>query len=217
MKKALLIIAIVLGSMNAFAQNLDKNEAKQIKAFLSAPAKEGTNAQALKVSDMNAIASIEGVTVENGHVTAIEWKDKKLGGELNLSNFSALTKVDVSRNELTGINVSNCGALVDFNAGRNKITNADFSGCANLQKVSVYKNRLSDITLDNTPLLNNLNVSNNLFVELNVSNNFNLKTLNCQGCHLESLNVSGCTALKNLYCGYNNSDRGGKIFKAEHG
>lgn len=107
MKKALLIIAIMLGSVAAFAQSLDKNEAKQLKAFLSEPAKEGTNASALKVSDLNAIASIEGVTVENGHVTAIEWKDKKLGGTLNLANFKALTKVDVSRNELTSLSVAN--------------------------------------------------------------------------------------------------------------
>lgn len=39
MKKALLIIAIMLGSVAAFAQSLDKNEAKQLKAFLSEPAK----------------------------------------------------------------------------------------------------------------------------------------------------------------------------------
>ena len=36
MKKALLIIALMLGSVAASsAQNLDKNEAKQLKAFLS--------------------------------------------------------------------------------------------------------------------------------------------------------------------------------------
>ncbi|WP_300887199.1 hypothetical protein, partial [uncultured Duncaniella sp.] len=79
MKKALLIIAVMLGSMSAFAQNLDKNEAKQLKAFLSEPSREGTNASALKVSNINNLTSIEGVTIENGHVTAIEWKDKKLG------------------------------------------------------------------------------------------------------------------------------------------
>ena len=104
MKKALLIIAVVLGSMTAFAQNLDKNEAKQLKAFLN----EGNNATELKVANPNAIASVEGVTVENGHVTAISWKDKKLSGALNLTGFKALNKVDVSRNNLTSINVSGC-------------------------------------------------------------------------------------------------------------
>lgn len=38
MKKALLMIALVLGCTTAFAQKLDKNEAKQLTAFLSQPA-----------------------------------------------------------------------------------------------------------------------------------------------------------------------------------
>ena len=111
MKKALLIIAVVLGSMTAFAQNLDKNEAKQLKAFLT----EGTNASALKANP-KSLGSIEGVTVSNGHVTAIQWKDKKLTGALDLSGFKALTKVDVSRNHLTSLDVSDCPALEQLNA-----------------------------------------------------------------------------------------------------
>ena len=48
MKKALLMIALMLGSVTAFAQKIDKNEVKQLKAFLSQPAeKGGTNATAL--------------------------------------------------------------------------------------------------------------------------------------------------------------------------
>ena len=71
MKKALLIIALMLGSVAASsAQNLDKNEAKQLKAFLSEPSRDGTNASALKVSNIGSFGSIEGVTVENGHVTS---------------------------------------------------------------------------------------------------------------------------------------------------
>lgn len=50
MKKALLMIALMLGSVTAFAQN--KNEVKQLQAFLSQPAeKGGTNATALKITD----------------------------------------------------------------------------------------------------------------------------------------------------------------------
>ena len=96
MKKILLMITLMLGCMTVFAQKIDKNEAKQIKAFLSQPAeKDATNAAALKVTDMNNVAAIEGIKVENGNITSIEWKDKKLAGNLNLSGFSALTKVDV--------------------------------------------------------------------------------------------------------------------------
>nr|MDE6418594.1 hypothetical protein [Duncaniella sp.] len=133
MKKALLMIAVLLGSSTAFAQNLDKNEAKLMKAFLSEPAKEGTNAQALKVADLKDLTSIEGVTIENGHVTAIDWKDKKLGGTLDLAGFKALTKVDVSRNDLTSLTVAGCANLTDLNASRNKLAEINLDNCAALQ------------------------------------------------------------------------------------
>ena len=92
MKKALLMFALLLGiSSTAFAQKMDKNEVKQLQSFLSQAAENGgTNAQALQVSDINAIAAIPGITVDGGHVTAIEWKDKKLAGSLDLSGFMNL-------------------------------------------------------------------------------------------------------------------------------
>ncbi|MDE7467912.1 MAG: hypothetical protein K2M61_06110, partial [Muribaculaceae bacterium] len=75
MKKVALFLAIALGAMSASAQNIAKNELKQLQAFLAQPAAEATtNAEALKISDTKNVASWEGVTVENGHVTAIEWK-----------------------------------------------------------------------------------------------------------------------------------------------
>ena len=121
MKKALIMIAIMLGaSTAAFAQNINKSEAKQLKAFLAQTAENGeSNAQALKIYDLNQLASVEGVTVVNGHVTAIEWKDKKLAGSLDLSGFQALEKVDVSRNKISAINVSNTPSLSQLNVSRN--------------------------------------------------------------------------------------------------
>ena len=184
MKKALLMIALMLGSVTAFAQN--KNEVKQLQAFLSQPAeKGGTNATALKITDIKSPATWEGVTVANGRVTAIEWKDKHLAGTLDLSGFTALTKVDVSRNAITSISVAGDAALVELNASRNKLSTLTLDGNAALTKLTVYRNRLTDLDIAGTPLLENLNCSNNLFVELSVANATNLKTLNCQGCHID--------------------------------
>lgn len=42
MKRVLLILAVVFGCTAVFAQKLDKNEARQLKAFLAAPAAEAT-------------------------------------------------------------------------------------------------------------------------------------------------------------------------------
>ena len=45
----------MLGCMTVFAQKIDKNELKQLQAFLAQPAeKDATNAQALKIADMKA-------------------------------------------------------------------------------------------------------------------------------------------------------------------
>lgn len=91
MKKIALFLAVAICGVAASAQNLAKNEAKQLQAFLAQPAQEAaTNAEALKVTDTRNLAAIEGITVQNGHVTAIDFKGKKLAGVLDLSGFTAL-------------------------------------------------------------------------------------------------------------------------------
>ena len=166
MKKALLMIAVMLGSVTAFAQNLDKNELKQLKEFLSQPSAEAgkTNAEALKIHNLNAPASWEGVTIQDGHVTAIKWSDKKLAGDFSLTGFKVLSSLDVSRNSLSSIDTKGNSNLTEVNAYRNKITAANFEGNIKLQKLNIYRNRLTDIDITDTPLLSNLNISNNLIV-----------------------------------------------------
>ena len=57
MKKAVLLIAVAFRSTMAFAQNINKAELKQLKTFLAAPAeKDATNAQALKITNINIIS-----------------------------------------------------------------------------------------------------------------------------------------------------------------
>ena len=47
MKKSIFMMALVLGCTSAFAQNIAKNELKQLQSFLAQPAqKEATNAKA---------------------------------------------------------------------------------------------------------------------------------------------------------------------------
>ncbi len=204
MKKVALLFAVTVCSMAVNAQKIDKNEMKQLQAFLSAPAeKDATNAQALKITDVNAPSTWEGVTVENGHITKIDWKGKKLAGALNLQGFKALTSVDVSRNALTSVSVAGDAALTELNVSRNKITNIDVTDVTALVKVSVNNNRLTEFNLTGVDALENLNIAANHLTALDLSYAKSLKTLNCQSNDLESLSVVDCKALKNLYCGYN--------------
>ena len=79
MKRMFLMTAVMIGFLTAFAQKIDNNEAKALQAFLNQPAeKHATNAQALQVTNFNDVSSIDGVTVVNGHVTEINWKNKGL-------------------------------------------------------------------------------------------------------------------------------------------
>ncbi len=74
-------------------------------------------------------------TVENGHITAINWKDKKLAGTLDLSGFDALQKVDVSRNRLTGFTADGDGVLTELNVSRNRLTEFSIENCPQISKL----------------------------------------------------------------------------------
>lgn len=151
MKKAVLLITLALSSVMVFAQRIDKNELKQLKNFLSQPAeKDATNAQALKITDLNAPATWEGVTIEGGHVTEIKWKDKKIAGVLDLSGFDNLRSVDVSRNKITSLSVAGDQMLTQLNASRNRLSEVNLDNCIALEKVSLNNNRITDIEIANT-------------------------------------------------------------------
>ncbi|MDE6242608.1 MAG: hypothetical protein K2M14_01205, partial [Muribaculaceae bacterium] len=201
MKRIALFLAAALATVGVFAQNLNKNELKQLQAFLNEPAKEAaTNAEALKITDLKAPATWEGITIANGHVTDIKWNDKKLGGALNLAGFSALQTVDVSRNAITSLTVANDAALTELNASRNKITEVNLSGCGALVKLNLNNNRISEFALEAVPFIKTINIASNNLVDLNLASSSTLEYLNCQSNRLENLSVSNCTSLKTLYC-----------------
>jgi hypothetical protein len=151
MKKMILLFTIVLSSMMVYAQSPNAKEVKAIQVFLNQPSADGTtNAQALGVNVSNP-ADWNGVTWSGGNVVAIDWKDKKLAGVLNLENFKKLKSVDVSRNQLTGLSVSGSAVLSELNANRNRLTQLKVDGCTELAKLSVYHNRLLDLEVPVAP------------------------------------------------------------------
>ena len=88
-----------------WSQNLSKNEAKSLQAFINQPAaKGGNNGQALGFAGGN-VASLPGITISDGHVTEIKWDNKELAGSLDLTNFPSLQKIDVSGNKLTSLTI----------------------------------------------------------------------------------------------------------------
>ena len=104
MKKTLftLLTFMFCAAICSQAQRISKDELKSLQVFLNQPAVEAsTNAEALKISNINNPASWEGVKIENGNITEIHWSNKKLAGTLNLSGFKNLQKIDISKNKIT--------------------------------------------------------------------------------------------------------------------
>ena len=183
MKRVFIMLAVVLGSAGMlFAQKSNQKEVKQLQNFLQQTSAKGdANYIRLGITDIQNPATWKGVVWSDGRAISIEWKDKELAGELDLTGFTALQKVDCSRNQLTGIEVSGCTALNTLNVSRNKLSELTIDNCPALVKLDCYKNRLTDLSLSGLPGLKNLNCSNNLFVDLNVNGAQQLQSLNEQG------------------------------------
>ena len=145
MKRTALLMATLAVVGCAWSQNLNKAEAKALQNFAAQTSAVGnTNADVVNFTGNNVV-NMPGVTVENGHVTAIKWNKKDLSGVLDLTNFPNLVSVDVSDNKLTALNVTNAPALVTLNASKNRLKEVTLSGVDQLQVLELNKNRISEI------------------------------------------------------------------------
>ena len=107
MKRVFIMLAVVLGSAGMlFAQKSNQKEVKQLQNFLQQTSAKGdANYIRLGITDIQNPATWKGVVWSDGRAISIEWKDKELAGELDLTGFTALQKLDCSSNQLTGIEV----------------------------------------------------------------------------------------------------------------
>ena len=98
-----------------------------MQAFLNQTSEKGvSNAQALQINDLTTVATWHGVSIDNGHVVAIDWKDKRLAGRLDLSGFTALKSLDVSHNWLSAVMLTGCSSLIDVNVSHNILTDIEY-------------------------------------------------------------------------------------------
>ena len=93
--------------------------------------------------DLDDPSTWEGVTWnDNGNVESIDFSFKDLTGALDLSDFSSLTSVDITGNNLTSINLDNCSSLEEIDCSFNKLTSLDLSDCTSLTSVTCCYNYL---------------------------------------------------------------------------
>ena len=77
-------MSLLVATFAVSAQNLAKNEAKALNAFLSQTSAKGSLNGAALEWNSNNLSDCPGLKVENGHVTEIDLHGKDLAGSLDL-------------------------------------------------------------------------------------------------------------------------------------
>lgn len=141
----------------------------------------------------------DGVSGE-ARLTAVNFVECGLTGELDLSGFSALKRVGCSRNALEKLHTSVNPSLSDLVCFGNRITEMDLTGAPELRKLDCSMNQMKTLDVRWNDGLLSLSCTDNPLELLNVSGLEKLMFLDCCQCGLTQLDVSRNPALKDLYC-----------------
>jgi Leucine-rich repeat (LRR) protein len=99
--------------------------------------------------------------------------------EINISQLTALTILDISSNNISAIDVSQNSNLTEFYCGINFLSELDLSSNAQLTKLNCSDNYITTLDLTPNTALKVLDCSNNDLETLDISSNINIEALNC--------------------------------------
>jgi len=149
----------------------------------------------------DGIANNDSVTTSNiVGITRLGVSNQTISDLTGIEDFTALTDLSCSDNQLTSLDVSNNTALTSLRCFSNPLTSLDVSNNTALSVLVCYDNQLTTLDVSNNTALTTLWCYDNQLTSLDVSNNTALTTLRCYSNQLTSLDVSNNTALTDLHC-----------------
>ncbi|WP_409025092.1 leucine-rich repeat domain-containing protein, partial [Flavobacterium sp.] len=195
----LLISLCLFTSVNAQIINFpDANfKAKLLEASPSNNISQNLSVVNFKI-DANNNGEIE--VSEAEQVSALQIPYSSIISLDGISNFSNLTYLDCSQNQLSTLNLSNNSLLTDLQCYYNQLTSLNVSGNTSLENLNCYNNQLIYLSVSNNSLLKYLQCLNNQLTNLDLSNNTALIFLSCDQNQLYGLNLTNNTSLITLYC-----------------
>ena len=122
---------------------------------------------------------------------------------LDVSENTALTKLNCCFNKLTSLDVSKNTALIILECNANRLTSLDVSKNTALTELNCSVNKLTALDVSKNTALTELYCNDNQLTSLDVSKNTALISLSCVCNQLTSLDVSKNTALTKLNCSIN--------------
>ncbi len=166
----------------------------------------------LTTLDLSVLPLLSDIYCESTQFTILDLsgclslKNLGIGGRitmLNVSNCSALERIDCQGNQLTTLNASNCISLSSLYCSNNKLTTLNVSDCINLKDLDCSSNSISSLTLPVISTLKYLECENNLLKSLDLSGCINLIYINCSSNRILALDVNACKSLTDLRCSSN--------------
>ncbi|MEE2931291.1 MAG: leucine-rich repeat domain-containing protein [Bacteroidota bacterium] len=129
------------------------------------------------------------ITANINTVTSLITNNQNISDLTGIEDFTALTDLYCSDNQLTSLDVSNNTALTVLSCWGNQLTSLDVSNNTALIDLSCNNNQLTSLDVSGATALTDLNCHSNQLTSLDVSNNTALTWLECWGNQLTSLDV----------------------------
>lgn len=120
-----------------------------------------------------------------------------------IEEFTALTYLNCSFNDITSLDVSALTQLTYFDCGFNDLTSIDISNNLDLTYFSCYGNLISNLDVSANTQLTSLRISFNPIASIDLSNNPMLDLLDMVSCQISTIDLSAQTSLTRLLCGGN--------------
>ena len=155
--------------VNSVSDNVENSgDICQFQRFLRSERNVASGEESVKMPvyellewDVENTDTWEGVTIQDGRITAIELPLAVLGGTLDLSGLDKLESLKCLYNGFEDISLEGCSSLKTLLLGGQKIEELDLSGCRSLESVNVSDNHLKKILWGSYSSLKWLNCSAN--------------------------------------------------------
>nr|WP_315239217.1 leucine-rich repeat domain-containing protein [uncultured Flavobacterium sp.] len=127
----------------------------------------------------------------------------KISSLSGIENFTNLTALECSYNQLTVLDVSALINLVYLDCSNNLLTTLDLTGLNELTQLVCSTNQITNLNISSLTKLKSLMCANNLITDLHVSAFSNLEVLDFGSNQITTIDVNQLTNLKNLICSEN--------------
>ncbi len=176
MKKSLLILVLFVGIGSANSQIVNIPDAN-FKAYLVSIPSVNTN--------MDTEIQVSEAAAYSGQINCSSLGITDLTG---IEEFSSMTSLWCTDNQLTSLDVSSCTALVSLTCSNNQLTNLNYNN--GLKYLFCENNELTTLDFSANAGLEQLMCGWNLLTSLDLSGNSLLSALGCQNSQLTTLNVA---------------------------